>query len=319
MLVPVIGLLQVGGQKMADRYTYLPQIGLVLGLVWAMVDMAGFLAARAGTMFRRAGRFLLVLAAVGIVAALVVAAWRQAGFWRDSETLWVRDMMYPNLVGHYNLGLALAAANPSRHEEAIQQFEKACAISANDEDTLYSYAQSLEALGRVEEAIAKYRATLAVNKKSVSANDRLASILLKQGKDGEALACWRKAIAEDPKNVAIGRQVASLMATSPDASIRDGKEAVVVAQKMVELSEGKDQAAFDVLAAAQAEAGNFDAAVQNAQAALELANASGAEKSAGEIQTHLSYFQAGKPYRRVSTDAKNFGGVDRQKPAPVQK
>ena len=58
---------------------------------------------------RRAGRLLLALAAAGIIAALAVGAWRQTGYWRDSETLWVRDMMYPNLVGHYNLGLALAA------------------------------------------------------------------------------------------------------------------------------------------------------------------------------------------------------------------
>ena len=119
MLVPVIGLLQVGGQSMADRYTYLPQIGLVLGLVWAVTDSDRFLAARAGTAVRRAGRFLLALAAAGIIAALAVAAWRQTGYWRDSETLWVRDMMYPNLVGHLQFRLALAADH--RHEEAIHR------------------------------------------------------------------------------------------------------------------------------------------------------------------------------------------------------
>ena len=135
-------------------------------------------------------------------------------------------MLYPNLVAHYNFGLALATDN--RHEEAIEQFEKAYAISAVDEDTLYSYAQSLESLGRVDDAIAKYRETLAVNTKSVSANDRLASIFLRQGKDREALACWRQALAEEPENTAIGLQVAGLLATSPQASVRDGKEAVLV-------------------------------------------------------------------------------------------
>ncbi len=203
MLVPVIGLLQVGGQSMADRYTYLPQIGLVLGLVWAASDLADFLqgsrhtpcAVRQGPPasekaydwnIRADGTrsvpaiFLLALSVAGIVAALAVGAWRQAGYWRDSETLWVRDTMYPNLVGHYNLGLALAAEN--RHEEAIQQFEMASAIDARDEDTLLAYAQSLEELGRVGEAIAKYRAVLAVNEKSVSAKDHLARLLLRRGK-----------------------------------------------------------------------------------------------------------------------------------------
>jgi len=180
MLVPVIGLLQVGGQSMADRYTYLPQIGLAFGLVWAVTGLAEFLAARAETAVQRASRFLLALAATGIVAALAVGAWRQTGYWRDSETLWVRDEMYPNSVGFYNFGLVLAAAN--RHEEAVQKFKNAYEISPTDEDTLYSYAQSLEALGRVEEAIEKYREALKVNKNAVNANDRLASLLLKQGK-----------------------------------------------------------------------------------------------------------------------------------------
>ena len=226
-------------------------------------------------------------------------------------------MMYPNLVGHYNFGLALAAAH--RHEEAIQQFEKAYAISANDEDTLYSYAQSLEALGRVEDAVTKYREALAVNKKSVSANDRLASILLRQGKDREALACWRQALAEDPKNMAIGHQVAGLLATSPDASIRDGKEAVLVAQRMIELTGGKDPAAFDTLAAAQAETGNFAAAIENAQTALGLAHPGGAEELAAEIQRHLAYYLAGKPFRRRPTDTKSSAGAAHRKPSPVEK
>ncbi len=299
MLVPVIGLLQVGGQSMADRYTYLPQIGLVLGLVWAVTDLADFLAARSGAAVRRAGRFLLALSAAGIIAALAVVAWRQTGYWRDSETLWVRDMMYPNLVAHYNLGLALAAHH--RHEEAIQQFEKGYAISSSDEDTLYAYAQSLEALGRIEDAVVKYRAALAVNEKSVSANDCLARILLSQGKDREALVCWRHALQEDPKNIAIGNQIAGLLASSPDAKVRDGKEAVVVARKMIALSKGKDAAAFDALAAAQAETGNFAAAVENAQTALELAAAGDKQELAGEIQAHLATYQAGKPFRRTPT------------------
>ncbi len=307
MLVPVIGLLQVGGQKMADRYTYLPQIGLVLGLVWALTDLTDFLATRAEAAVRRLSgckqdayiikRFLLALSVAGMIAALAVAAWRQTGYWRDSETLWGRDMMYPNLVAHYNLGLTLAFAN--RHEEAIQQFEKAYAIGPNDEDTLYSYAQSLGALGRTEDAITKYREVLAVNEKSTSANDGLAWMLLRQGKDREALACWRYAMEAEPKNIVIRGQIAGLLAASPDASVRNGKEAVLVALKLVELTGGKDPLAFDTLAAAHAEIGNFAAAAQNAQTALDMATASGAEKLVEELQERLKLYQLGKPYRRV--------------------
>ena len=204
--------------------------------------------------------------------------------------------MYPTNVGHFNFGLALAAEN--RHEEALAQFEQARAISPEDEDTLYSYGQSLEALGRDAEAMVKYRAVLAVNKRSARANDGLAAVLLKQGKDREALECWRLALAEEPKNVAYGCRLAELLAASCDARVRDGKEAVAIAEKMVELSRGKDASAFNALAAAEAETGKFAAAIENAQIALDLAKADGEEKLIGEIRSRLADYRAGKPYRR---------------------
>ena len=90
------------------------------------------------------------LSAAGIVAVLAIAAWQQTGYWRNSETLWLRDLLYPNLVGRYNLGLALAddKALPlkDRHEAAIRQFQRAYEISPADKDTLYAYGLSLEAL-----------------------------------------------------------------------------------------------------------------------------------------------------------------------------
>ena len=187
MLVPVIGLVQVGGQSMADRYMYLPQIGLAWGLVWAGGGLADWLvgpnaeAPKSATPTVGEGssptmgpwrplpvsvvegaegaygkdglgglscveacgqppcedsvpfpsdggrvvrllRGCLGLAAVGIVAALAVAAWQEASYWRNSETLWNRDIsMYANTVAHFNLGLALAAA--SRHQEAVEQYK----------------------------------------------------------------------------------------------------------------------------------------------------------------------------------------------------
>ena len=184
MLVPVIGLLQVGGQTMADRYTYLPQIGLALGLVWAVTDLADFLAARAGSAVRRAGRFLLALSAAGIIAALAVDAWRQTGYWRNSETLWVRDMMYPNLVAHYNLGLALAKTD--RHREAIEQYQAALAIDPNDRDTHNNLGLSYEALGKLDDAAREFRWILAEIQKAVEADNKLAEELQLQGKSSEA-------------------------------------------------------------------------------------------------------------------------------------
>jgi tetratricopeptide (TPR) repeat protein len=202
MLVPVIGLLQVGGQRMADRYTYLPQIGLVLGLVWAMADLSGLLTGRGGAAMRRASRrrqdayatsrLLLALSAAGIVAALVVAAWRQTGYWRDSETLWVRDMMYPNTTAHYNLGLALAKAD--RHREAIEQFQATLAIDPKDQDTHNSLGSSYEALGQLDDAAREFRSVLARIQEAVDSHNKLADDLQLQGNESGAQEQRRAAL-----------------------------------------------------------------------------------------------------------------------------
>jgi tetratricopeptide (TPR) repeat protein len=296
MLVPVIGLLQVGGQKMADRYTYLPQIGIVLALVWLATDLADFLSARVAAAGRSAVRSVTALCAVGIIVALAASAWQQTGYWRNSETLWKRGLTYPNIVAHYNLGLALAAAQ--RHEEAIEQFAKACDITADDVDSLISYGQSLEALGRIDAAVAKYHAVLKVDRNASIANDRLAWIALGQGKEHDALVYWRHALINDPTNVSIGTQAAWLLAASPDAKVRNGPSAVALALKLVELTDSKSAAAYDVLAAAQAEKGDFTAAVQTAQQAMEMAAAGNDDKLAAEIRARLALYQADRHYRK---------------------
>ena len=79
MLVPVIGLVQVGGQAHADRYTYLPQIGLYLVIVWVIRDW---------TVCWRWRRPVLGMAAFSVIAVLMVCAWKQTAYWRNDESLW---------------------------------------------------------------------------------------------------------------------------------------------------------------------------------------------------------------------------------------
>ncbi len=184
MLLPVIGLLQVGGQSMADRYTYLPQIGLVLGLVWAVADTTGFLGSRGGVVGLWASRILVALAAAGIVAALAVAAWRQTAYWQNSETLWVRDLMYPNLTGRYNLGLALD--KEGRHLEAIEQYRAALAIDRDDQDTHNALGLAYESLGRLDDAAGEFRTVLAAIQGEVDADNKRAEELRLQGRPRES-------------------------------------------------------------------------------------------------------------------------------------
>ena len=271
--------------------------------------------------------------AAGIIAALAVAAWQQTGYWRDSETLWVRDLMYPNLVGHYNLGLALAKAD--RHPEAIEHYQAALAIDPNDQDTHNNLGLSYEALGQLDDAAQEFRWILAEIQKVVDADKQLAEqlqqqgkageadeqlraawkkskeaidphknlarVLHRQGKDREALEHWRAACREDPENVGVCIEIANLLASSPDASLRNGAAAVVAARQAVDLSKGKDRAALEARAAAYAEIGDFAAAIEDAQTAGELASARRDEKTrrgnSGPPRA-LSGGQAVSPQRR---------------------
>ena len=116
MLVPVIGLVQVGSQAMADRYSYLPLIGPAVALVWLA---AGFVAS--------APRWRLPCAAVAsfILLDLIVVAYQQVSYWHDSKTLWTHalDCNADNWTAHHGLGAALSESQ--RYDEAIAEFEQA--------------------------------------------------------------------------------------------------------------------------------------------------------------------------------------------------
>ena len=126
MLVPVIGIIQVGLQARADRYTYLPQIGLYVLLTWAAADLC------AGWRHRRV---VLGGGATVILAALIFCARAQTSYWRNSESLWTHTLACTsdNFIAHNNLGNALL--QKGRVDEAIAHFQKALQIntSANDQ------------------------------------------------------------------------------------------------------------------------------------------------------------------------------------------
>ncbi|MGP8244023.1 MAG: tetratricopeptide repeat protein [Bryobacteraceae bacterium] len=158
MLVPVVGLVQVGVQSMADRYTYVPLVGLSMAVVWALGD-----AVERRPYLRQAAAAVAVLA----VAALAAVAYRQAGYWESSETLFRHTLAVTrrNTIMEGNLGLVL------QHE------------------------------GRRDEAAALFRQTLAYDPDNAGAQTNLGAILADEGKPAEAIALYRGALAADPTYV----------------------------------------------------------------------------------------------------------------------
>jgi tetratricopeptide (TPR) repeat protein len=180
MLVPVIGLVQVGDQARADRYTYLPQIGLVIALVWG--------ATAAGQKFLPAGknvdyrRWLGGAASVLAVIILAAIAWRQTSYWRDSETLWTHTVACTthNATAQYNLGVTLAQRGDI--PDAIECFREALAIQPRSGDAENNLGVLLAQSGRLDEATRHFQAAVKIRPDLIDAHNNLRMAIEQQNR-----------------------------------------------------------------------------------------------------------------------------------------
>jgi tetratricopeptide (TPR) repeat protein len=191
MLAPVIGIVQVGAQARADRYTYLPQIGLYLLLTWAAADLC------AGWRHRR-----VVLGGLStvILVALIFCARTQTSYWRNSESLWTHTLACTsdNFIAHNNLGTALP--QKERVDEAIAQYQKALQIKPDYVEAFYNLGNALARKGRVDEAIAQFQKVLEIQPDCVRAHYKLGIALARKGLADKAIVQFRKALEIQPDN-----------------------------------------------------------------------------------------------------------------------
>jgi tetratricopeptide (TPR) repeat protein len=189
MLLPVIGLMQVGSQAMADRYTYLTQIGLYIALAWAAADICRSWPYR---------RSVCAIASALVLAVLMGCAWRQTSFWRDSETLWNHALVCTsqNWVAHNSLGLALKHLD--RSDEAVEHYRKALAIKPDCAEALNNLGNFSAAHGRPDEAFAYYRKAVQANPGDAGSHNNLGIALAGRGQFDEAVAQYQKAVAIQP-------------------------------------------------------------------------------------------------------------------------
>jgi tetratricopeptide (TPR) repeat protein len=422
MLPPAAGVIQVSRQAHADRYTYLPQIGIYVAVTWLVAEWGAK---------RRAGRRVLAGLATAVLAALMICARQQTAYWKDSETLWTRQLARTpdneaahNSLGaalyqkgrvdeaivhfqaavqsrpdyaeaHNNLGNALlqkgrageamnqfqlalqirpqyaearinlgnALCQVGKVEEAIAQYQKAlqlnsgCAeaysglgtallqkgrtddaiaqyqnalqIKPRDPEPHYNLGNALLQKGRMDEAIAQYQSALQINPgyggahlnlgnvllqkgrvdeaishyqsalqispDSADAQGNLGTALLQKGRVTEAIAQYQNALRIAPTDPKAQSNLAWVLATCPDASLRDGGKAVALARQANELTGGKNPGILHTLAAAFAEAGQFDDAQRTVQKALGLAQAAGQPDLAARLNDELKRYQAGLP------------------------
>jgi tetratricopeptide (TPR) repeat protein len=187
-LVPVIGLIQVGVQSMADRYTYLPMIGVVIAITW----MAHELISR-----KRLPSFIPKILASVVLVACAASTRAQLPFWQNSETLFQRAIQVTanNHIAWNNYGRALPE---SRADEAMLAFQKALEINPNYTDAMNNLGNEFANRGRLDEAVTLYEKVLKRNPKFALAHNNLGFALARQNRFEDAIPHYKTAIELKP-------------------------------------------------------------------------------------------------------------------------
>ncbi|MBU1743953.1 MAG: tetratricopeptide repeat protein [Proteobacteria bacterium] len=201
-LLPVSGIIQVGVQAMADRYTYIPLIGLFIAIAWGIPDLLK------GNPFYR---YFIPVAAGTTILLFVILTYNQTGVWKDSGVLFEHAIAVTegNYVAHNNLGIHLLGHK--RFGEAASHFEKVVQIKPGEEKYLNNLGIALSRQKRYEDAMTYYLRAIAVNPRFAESYYNAADVCLFSGRENEALAYYKKALHLRPGNAAAENNVAEIL------------------------------------------------------------------------------------------------------------
>lgn len=303
-LVPMIGLVQVGMQSRADRYAYVPLIGLQIAVAFEMRSWLGR---------SRAGRAVYASVTAAVVIALALAARAQIEVWRDTETLFAQALAVTdeNYLAHAKVGRARLAAGDT--DGAMRHFGEALRINPRWPETRAGLGEVLWTRGMRDEAIWNYREAVRLDPRNSVIRQHLTRALLdrgwtddaireaqaglaaapgtpsprlegllamaqarrgedlqRDGRDAGAIAAYRAALAIQPDAIVAKNNLAWLLAATNDAALRDPAEALRLAEAAAAATQHGDAGVLDTLAVALAANGRFEAAVATLDAALAL-------------------------------------------------
>jgi len=261
-LVPVIGLVQVGVQSLADRYTYVPLIGLSLIVAWGLADLVGW-APRLKPLV-----VALVIVWLGILAGLT---YRQVGFWRDKVTLFAHtvEVLPNNHVARLFLGSALKTAG--RPADAIEQFDKAIELGPDMYQGHQHKGLVLYETGRHGAAATEFARAVRLSRTRMKPEVEYAAAML----------------------------AAKVFAAHPDEAERNPAAAIEMAEHACEMTGYQFSEALDVLGMAYANAGRYRQAIARTRQAYELYVAGNELETAAKLAERIRLYEQEQPYREA--------------------
>jgi tetratricopeptide (TPR) repeat protein len=292
-LVPVIGLIQVGDQAYADRYTYFPSLGLLVAVVWLVADL-GF-----------ARQPNLSIAAVAVAAAFLgILTWRQTSFWCDDLILWPHtlEVTGPNMIAYNNIGVTLEKRN-GNVDEAWPYYVKAVKSRPGYGRSHFNLARALRSKGQTNDAVEHYRQAIHADPRLVDAYNDLAGILAKDGKHEGAERLFRAALKLDPDSSLVRGNLAWLL------DIRGKSEEALTEYRKTLRANPNDVNVNIRLGILLGKRGEIEPALQHLRRAVALKpDSASAQLNCGIAIDKLGYTKEAIPYfqRAVRLDANDM-------------
>ena len=285
-LVPVIGIIQVGDQAMADRYMYIPSLGIFIIVVWLSNEVFPD---------PRHKKILLAVAAC-IIAALLFLTQQQLNRWKDNLTLfgYTLSVTEDNFIMHNNYGNALAQEN--RVDEAVWHFKESLRIfpTVNAKTNL---ANAYMAQGHTGPALDLFNEILSVKPNNVKANYNLAVAMQTIDRTDLAIKYLRRVTEIDRNYLNAFTSLAWILATTDKPDPADPQEAVKYAQRACEITGYIRPDVLNLLAVCYAAAGDFEQALNFAEKAEIVARKTGHRELIDEIQKQKELYRNRQPYR----------------------
>jgi Flp pilus assembly protein TadD len=255
MLVPVIGLVQTGGQALADRHTYLPSLGVLILAIWGAYDLSW--------RWRHQALALSMAGGAAIVFCLA-STWQQLGYWKSSETLFRHALAVTehNVLAYNNLGYTLR--EQGKIDEAIRQFQEGVRLQPDDAELHYNLGAALLAKGQFDDALSQFQDAIRLKADYADAHNNLGLTLEKKGQADEAIRQYQEAIRLEPDHADAHNNLGSALG-------KQGQFDMAITQFQAAIRLKPDYAvARNNLGLALGNKGQFDAAISQFQQALRL-------------------------------------------------